>query len=325
MSYTNFPNGVTSMGIPAHAGLPMIRGQWYFVEPVTGSDGNSGKELKKPFLTFAKAYDACTSSAGDGICVLNKDTGTTSTNTLYVAAELDWIKCGITVFGVCAPTMFGQRSRLANTTTVLTIPQIIHMSTAAHNNSFYNLQVANWGTNLAAVGAFKCEGNRNYFQNCHFVAAGAPAYVLSDFELAGSNNTFVNCMFGTDTTQKSATEYANVLISGDGANNAADNMFNDCIFLCYHNATSASCIVSAGATSVMGGHYFRRCMFIGCKGGATPALAIDDIATLTATNAYYYCLGCAIYNISAWGGHSKVYIENAATAASAGGGIATTV
>jgi len=44
MALTNFPNGITSFGVPVIGGIGGIpfSGNWYFVDPVNGADGNDG-------------------------------------------------------------------------------------------------------------------------------------------------------------------------------------------------------------------------------------------------------------------------------------------
>jgi hypothetical protein len=54
MPLTNFPNGVSSFGVPVLAG-PTVFGKVWFVNTVTGSDGNDGQSVDSPFLTMAKA------------------------------------------------------------------------------------------------------------------------------------------------------------------------------------------------------------------------------------------------------------------------------
>ena len=55
MGLTNFPGGISSMGVPI-IGRPF--GNTYFVNPSTGSDNNRGLNTDKPFKTFTKALTA---------------------------------------------------------------------------------------------------------------------------------------------------------------------------------------------------------------------------------------------------------------------------
>lgn len=56
MGYTNFPNGLTSFGIPLPtSGDISFFGKVWFVNTVTGSDGNKGRSPDDAFATMAKA------------------------------------------------------------------------------------------------------------------------------------------------------------------------------------------------------------------------------------------------------------------------------
>lgn len=110
-SYTNKLNkakhglGPALQAVADSIGLPVIRGQWFIVDPYL-KESNSVADLKT-------AYDNCTSGAGDGILVLSG--GTTAANTTsYLSAPLTWDKHGITVFGVAAPTGIFGRARVSN-------------------------------------------------------------------------------------------------------------------------------------------------------------------------------------------------------------------
>lgn len=98
-------------------GLPIIRGNWYAVDPYGTIDGRDPKEYgyEAVYTTLLDAYNACVSGQGDGIAVLSGGTGTSSQTTSYLSSVLTWSKHGITVIGVGAPTAFAQRTRIANT------------------------------------------------------------------------------------------------------------------------------------------------------------------------------------------------------------------
>jgi hypothetical protein len=66
---TNFPGGISSMGVPLNSGRPF--GTTYFVNQTTGSDQNRGLNTTRPFKTFTKAlatvsdFDTIQLSGGD--------------------------------------------------------------------------------------------------------------------------------------------------------------------------------------------------------------------------------------------------------------------
>jgi hypothetical protein len=58
MSLTNFPNGITSFGIPIIGSpSPSVYGNYWFVDTVNGADGNHGKSPTKPFSTMNAALN----------------------------------------------------------------------------------------------------------------------------------------------------------------------------------------------------------------------------------------------------------------------------
>lgn len=68
-SYTNFPNGITSQGIPVIPGWPTVYGNVWFVNPQALSNGN-GKSSTSPFNTMAQAF----SQVGDNDAIFFEGT-----------------------------------------------------------------------------------------------------------------------------------------------------------------------------------------------------------------------------------------------------------
>ena len=80
MGLTNFPNGVTSYGIPIVGGgssIPSSNGTYFFVSSVAGSSSNTGVDMNFPYSTVAAAITA--STTGDVIVMLPGHTETIST------------------------------------------------------------------------------------------------------------------------------------------------------------------------------------------------------------------------------------------------------
>ena len=73
MSITQFPNGISSFGIPVlgNSTPEVITGSVFFVNSTGGSDdGSSGKSKDTPFATIDYAIGKCTASKGDVIYVM---------------------------------------------------------------------------------------------------------------------------------------------------------------------------------------------------------------------------------------------------------------
>jgi hypothetical protein len=321
----NYPQG---SGIPgdAYAGiLPMIRGTWYYVDPYEGNDSwNKGDvSADRPLKTLSKAYEYCVSGRGDGICQFSG--GTTAANTsVRVSTALDWTKWGITYFGVCAPTMFAQRARISNTTSVLTLTNIITVS--GSNNAFYNLSMFNGGSDATALGCLKVSGDRNYFSNVHVVGAGhatpSAAADAVNLELEGAiENTFDDCVFGTDTINRVGTlgTYDIEFTSG-----CARNVFRRCLTLSQTTSgqTGHFAIKIGGAgDGINRNQYFFECNFHNYNEGAVSAQS--NLIGGTAPNN-----GKIILRQSSWLGYTALEAGTATAytdmpAANAAGGLLT--
>lgn len=72
MSLSNFPNGVSSFGMPVlpGGGLPPTTGKVWFVHSVSGSNDNAGDTPGAPLATIDYAVGKCTANQGDIILVM---------------------------------------------------------------------------------------------------------------------------------------------------------------------------------------------------------------------------------------------------------------
>ena len=91
MTVTNYPNGVSSFGMPL---IGTTTGSVFFVHS-SGSNGNSGTDADHPFADIDYAVGRCTADKGDIIFVMPGHT-----ETLTAAAAIDLDVAGISVIGL---------------------------------------------------------------------------------------------------------------------------------------------------------------------------------------------------------------------------------
>ena len=73
MPLTNFPNGISSFGVPvtpSGLGIPVTFGTYYYVSSVTGSAANTGLDSSTPLATVMQAHAKCLAANGDVIVLL---------------------------------------------------------------------------------------------------------------------------------------------------------------------------------------------------------------------------------------------------------------
>ena len=163
MPLTNFPNGVTSYGVPVVGSgqIPTSTGTYFFVDSNTGSSGNTGLEPSKPLATIDSAINKCTADKGDVIVVMPnhaENVSSASAITLDVA--------GVSIIGL------GQwASKPTLTYTGATTATVV---VSAANCRISNLNFACAIDDLAAFIVLSASGQ--VVDNCNFSSSGATLY-----------------------------------------------------------------------------------------------------------------------------------------------------
>lgn len=160
--------GVSTMGM---GGAPFFTGNWYFVDAVHGSDGNTGA-ADSPLATLTQAYSKTVSGNNDVVVIVG-DGATTGTQRL--SATLTWANNATHLIGMTAPVMQAQRARIAPVTTATTnINPLMTVSGSGcyfGNFSFFQgIGQASTDEQLIVV-----SGSRNCFWNVDFGGIGATA------------------------------------------------------------------------------------------------------------------------------------------------------
>ena len=291
-------------------------GKLYHVDPTDGTSGATGLSWSSAMKGIDDAYTACVSGRGDVILVASRGTTSAGTST-YLTAALTWSKHGITVIGLCAPTI-SPRCRLVNATASLTLANILTVS--GNNNAFYNLQIANFGSDAGCLNALAVTGERNYFANCHIAGMGhtAPGAVAAACSLlvnGGMECRFDNCIIGLDTVTRAA---ANAEINFDGG--AGRIEFIGCKILSMSSTAGHGAIKSVDAGSISRSVTFFGCRMSCFKPSVPGACTVAIIGTAPNTGGIIEIMSCRSMGYAAWAAaNDAYYIDNGADSVDSGG------
>jgi hypothetical protein len=322
MSLTNFPNGITSFGVPVLGtigGLPFT-GNYYFVDPVNGADGNDGTP-ELPLKTLYGALAKCTAGNNDVVVLMGDGTSAGSArlstalaqsiNSAATTGTLNWNKDATHLIGVCAPTAVAQRARIApptGTYTAATFNATTFINVTASGCYFANLSVfCGFSTGNASMIAWQDSGSRNAYSNVNI-------YGMADAASAAGANA---CTLGGDTVARSA---ANATIEFAGG--TARNSFIDCT-LPFQASAATPIGIKVGAASGMDRYaLFKGCSFINNIGSTSTTLSA--LATLAASAGGQVVIkNSMMVGITEFGSDAsslgQIYVDMPAPSASAGG------
>lgn len=228
MGFTNFPGGITSLGIPViPGGIPFgPTSRAIFVAPGTGSDGNDGKTPKKALATLSKALSLATADKNDVVFLIAEDNSASGT-TDYQSTALDWNKDGVHLIGINTGGNIGQRSRIAQLSTATGVSGLFTLS--ASNCLIANVHIFQGVDDATSANAMTVTGERNYIYNCHIAGIGhATMDVAANRTLylnGAAETTFKNCTIGLDTISR-GTATSEIEFTGQ----VTRVVFEDCLF-----------------------------------------------------------------------------------------------
>lgn len=337
MSLTNFPNGITSFGVPVLGtigGLPFT-GNYFFVDPVNGADGGEGS-VELPLKTLYGALAKCTAGNNDVVVLVGNGTAAGSArlstelaqtiNPSATTGTLNWNKDATHLIGVCAPTGVAQRARIAppsGTYTAATFNSDAFINVTASGCYFANVSVfCGFSTGSANMIALTDGGSRNAYSNVNVFgmadAASAGGANARTLKLSGSGeNTFINCTLGGDTVARSAANATVELASG-----TARNSFVDCVFPFQCSAATPLGLTVATASGMDRYALFKGCSFINNVGSTSTTMSA--LATLAASAGGQVVIQDSMaVGITEFGSNAtslgQIFVDMAAPSAAAGG------
>lgn len=211
MALTNYPNGVSSFGVPLMGAgqIPSTTGQYLFVNSVTGSNGNDGLSAYAPKSTLAGALTAANANKGDVIIVMPSHA-----ESVAAAAGITINKAGVYIVGLG----YGNTRPTITFTTATTATMTITASDVTIDN-FVFLQTFD-----AIVSPIVVSGAQVTFKNSYFQTATATAQVTQMIlTTAAANNLTLagNRFIGTADAGNTCA----VTLVGTDNFNAFDNDF----------------------------------------------------------------------------------------------------
>lgn len=336
MSLTNFPNGVSSFGVPVLPGMPTpFTGKYFFVDPVNGSDGNTGTDPSRAFATIYKAYSRCT--AGKNDCVFLISDGTTASTarlSLALAQSVDstattgtltWAKNATHLIGISSSSM-NPRARLApptGTYTQATFASGNFVVVTAAGCSFQNISVFHgFSTGGNSQIAWTDSGGRNSYDNVFFGGAADAASAQSTSSrsllVSGSGeNVFRNCTIGLDTVTKTVANASLEFAAG-----TTRNTFEACRFPFQTSAATPLGILATGNASIDRWQLFRGCTFMNNVNSTSTTMSVLASCTTASPGGMFVFQQCTLVGITKFGDTNALavsWIDGGAPAAATTG------
>jgi hypothetical protein len=232
MSLTNFPNGISSFGIPimGGGGIPATPGSVLFVDYTNGDDGVSIKanSSRRPFKTIAKAYDSVTTN-NDDVIVLQGNASHVVTEMLTVA------KNRVHFVGMDGTSRrYGQNAKIAMGVTTAATDLGAVLNTGVRN-SFQNIKFTSANTKAESIYTFLDGGEYLSMVNCEiYKETDLDVTGASELVMNGDSAQIIGCTIGSLVNAISgAITRANVLMTNGvaGAGKVArDVLFENCLF-----------------------------------------------------------------------------------------------
>jgi hypothetical protein len=284
MSLTNFPNGISSFGIPVlgGGGIPASPGKFLFVDYGNGDDGRSVKSnsAERPFKTVEKAYSLATTNKDDVIVLVG--------NTTHTLTEMLTVSKNRVHFVGMDGTLrkYGQNAKIALgvTTAATNLGTVLNTGV---RNSYSNIKFVNsdtLGTDLYTFldgGEYMSMSFCEIYKESLLSTTGAAEMVMN-----GDSAQIVNCTIGSLANfQTGTTIRPGVLVTKATAGAglvARDVSFIGCNFWKNAGHVNGRHVYGANATDVERLMMFEDCTFVNSVlAAAVPAQCVAFGASQT--------------------------------------------
>jgi hypothetical protein len=318
-----FQFGGAPVGLPVTFGTGAGKGpgKVFFVNPTSGSDGNVGTRMDKPFSTIAAAYAAATSNNHDMI-VLSANAAHAATDQLSVTKNRTHF-LGLD----CAGRYYGQRSRW--TMGVTSGSAIAIVKNTGVGNSWQNIKFDSSDTLSTSIYAFAEGGEYTVLEHCEiYKSTDLDQATAAELLMNGDSALIRKCTIGSLANTVSAARTNVLLTTGTISGKAArDVTFEDCLFWLKSSSATASHFHATTAADVERMLLIKNCVMVVAK--LSTATVGDAIIVDTAqTEGQIIVVNSCNVNSTALGTTGSVgivyYGPEIATAATAGNPVAVT-
>ena len=176
MGQTTFSGPVVSPGGfigPAFGGIIPFTGTYYYVNPVTGADGNTGLSPAQALATLTAALAKCSSGKNDVVFLISNGQ---ASGTARLSAKLTWNKDATHLVGICSPVNISQRARISHAATAPATAFTPMVEVTGDGCMFANIQIFEGFAQATAVVTWEDKGERNYYSNVHFAGMDNATY-----------------------------------------------------------------------------------------------------------------------------------------------------
>jgi len=279
-------DGLVVNGVPINGGIPTTfgntanvgGGKVFYVNPTTGSNGNTGLSMDKPFETIAKAYSVTTSNNHD-VIVLSATSGHSMSDELAVSNSRTHF------FGLDAVVRdygYGSRSRVTMGVTTGTAIAII--KNTGVGNTFSNIKFDSSDTLSTSLYSFAEGGEYTVINNCEiYKSTDLDQATAAELLMNGDSALVKNCTIGSLANQVTAAR-TNVLLTRTtiAGKVARDVTFKDCLLWLKSSSATASHFHATTATDVERMLLIEDCKMIVAKlssGTVGDAIIVDAAQT----------------------------------------------
>jgi len=265
MTFTKYPNGVSSFGLPVVGGKHITTGSIFFVDSNTGSNSYDGKDKDHPFSTLVYALTKCTANKGDIIyampghvedCTSDGYINMTKDGVSIIGIGHGWLRPRITFsaaaasFNIDANDILIQNI-LFNQSTVdnltgpieITGDDVTLLNCEYYGSSNLGLDLAGWAITLPDT-----SGDRFTLENCRLIVANTSETVGGLVNVGGGeghkfSNSFLVC------PQRSS---GGMIHMSSAATEQFNYRFENLVMLNNSSTMAAMIDATSGVTSVGG-------------------------------------------------------------------------